>query len=369
MFALFGILIGLTKHMFFLSAILHPSGVIPARAVAARGFGTARQVRIPRWRDKSGALATFARAAAPPKHRTAGLSCKRRETRAPDLAFPRLNARGANRGSAMAEKVELHVEDSGGAGRPVILVHGWPLSGAAWEKQVPVLRDAGFRVLTYDRRGFGRSSKPATGYDYDTLTADLHQVILDRDLRDVTIVGFSMGGGEAARYIPNHGADRVHSLVFAAAVPPYLMQTDDNPEGPLTPEQAKAMEDALKDDRDTFFDSFTQDFFTANEELKVTESDRQRAIELAHQSSQVAALGCMKAFGTTDFRDDLRQIQVPVLVLHGDADGIVPLEGSGQRTHEAIPGSELVVIEDAPHGLNVSHPDEFNAALLAFLRR
>ena len=269
----------------------------------------------------------------------------------------------------MAEKVELHVEDSGGAGRPVILIHGWPLSGAAWEKQVPVLRDAGFRVLTYDRRGFGRSSKPATGYDYDTLTADLHQVILDRDLRDVTIVGFSMGGGEAARYIPNHGADRVHSLVFAAAVPPYLMQTDDNPEGPLTPEQAKAMEDALKDDRDTFFDSFTQDFFTANEELKVTESDRQKAIELAHQSSQVAALGCMKAFGTTNFRDDLRQIQVPVLVLHGDADGIVPLEGSGQRTHEAIPGSELVVIEDAPHGLNVSHPDEFNAALLAFLRR
>mgnify|MGYP001762980313 CR=1 FL=1 len=147
------------------------------------------------------------------------------------------------------------------------------------------------------------------------------------------------------------------------------MQTDDNPEGPLTPEHAKAMEDALKDDRDTFFDSFTQDFFTANEELKVTESDRQKAIELAHQSSQVAALGCMKAFGTTDFRDDLRQIQVPVLVLHGDADGIVPLEGSGQRTHEAISGSELVVIEDAPHGLNVSHPEEFNAALLAFLRR
>lgn len=269
----------------------------------------------------------------------------------------------------MTEHVDIHVEDTGGDGRPVILIHGWPLSGASWEKQVPVLRDAGFRVVTYDRRGFGRSSKPATGYDYDTLTADLHAVIRDRDLQDVTLVGFSMGGGEVARYIPNHGADRIHSLVFASAVPPYLMQTGDNPEGPLTQEQADTMQRALKEDRDSFFDDFTQTFFSANGELKVTESDRQKAIALAHQSSQVAALACMESFGTTDFRRDLAQIAVPVLVIHGDADAIVPLEGSGQRTHDAIAGSELVVIEDGPHGVITSHPDEFNAALLDFLRR
>lgn len=269
----------------------------------------------------------------------------------------------------MPDPIDLYVEDTGGTGRPVVLIHGWPLSGAAWEKQVPVLHDAGFRVVTYDRRGFGRSPKPDAGFDYDTLTADLHRVLERLDLRDVTLVGFSMGGGEVARYIPNHGADRIHSLVFAAAVPPCLMQSDDNPEGPLTPDAAQQMQDGLKADRAAFFEGFTQTFFTANGELRVTESDRQAAIALCHQSDQTAALGCMQAFGTTDFRADLPQITVPVLVLHGDADAIVPLEGSGRRTHEAIPGSELVVIEEAPHGLNTSHPDEFNAALLDFLRK
>ena len=263
---------------------------------------------------------------------------------------------------------ELHVEDSGGSGRPVILIHGWPLSAEAWEKQITPLKDAGFRVIAYDRRGFGRSEKPGSGFDYDTLAQDLAQLLETMDLRDVTLVGFSMGGGEVARYVGNHGEDRLHSVVFASAVPPYMMKTDDNPDGPLTKDAAEEMESNLKKDRDAFFDKFTKDFFTANGELKVSEDDRQKAITLCKQSSQDAALACMEAFGTTDFRNDLKKVSVPTLVLHGAADGIVPIEGSGERTHEAVGGSRLEVLEDAPHGCNVSHPDKFNRALIAFLR-
>ncbi|MEE7548193.1 alpha/beta hydrolase [Xanthomonas sp. Kuri4-1] len=266
-------------------------------------------------------------------------------------------------------RVRLHVEDSGGAGRPVVLIHGWPLSAESWKAQVGPLRDAGYRVVAYDRRGFGRSEKPADGFEYDTLAADLAGVLDDLDLRDVTLVGFSMGGGEVARYVANYGEDRLHSVVFAAAVPPYLLKTADNPDGPLPQAQADEMRAGLEQDRTTFFDSFTKQFFTANGELKVTEAQRQEAVTLSHQSDQKAALGCMKAFATTDFRDDLKRISVPTLVLHGDADGTVPLAGSGQRTHAAIPGSELVVVEDAPHGFNVSHAEPFNAALLAFLKK
>ncbi|ETX26816.1 alpha/beta fold hydrolase [Roseivivax isoporae] len=267
------------------------------------------------------------------------------------------------------DKVQLHIEDSGGSGRPVVLIHGWPLSGAAWEKQVPTLRSEGYRVITYDRRGFGRSEKPASGFDYDTLSDDLASVLDDLDLRDATIVGFSMGGGEVARYLGRHGEARVRSAVFAAAVPPYLMKSDDNPDGPLTGDVAAEMEAGLKTDRDTFFDGFTRDFFSAGGDLKVSEEDRRKAIELCHQSDQAAALGCMEAFGTTDFRADLAKITVPVLVLHGDADGIVPLEGSGARTHEAVANSTLETLPGAPHGCNVSHADAFNQALLAFLKK
>jgi non-heme chloroperoxidase len=266
-----------------------------------------------------------------------------------------------------APSIRLHVEDAGGDGRPVVLIHGWPLSADAWKPQVPALRDAGYRVIAYDRRGFGRSDKPDSGFDYDTLAADLAALIDERDLRDVTLVGFSMGGGEVARYIARHGEERLRSVVFAAAVPPYLMKGADNPDGPLAPEKAKEMEDGLKADRAKFFDGFTRDFFSANGVLKVSEAQRQEAIAVCHQSDQTAALGCMKAFATTDFRDDLTKVTVPTLVLHGDADATVPFEGSGQRTHAAIAGSERVVLRDAPHGCNASHADEFNAALLAFL--
>lgn len=271
--------------------------------------------------------------------------------------------------SQNAHRVDLHVEDSGGEGRPVVLIHGWPLSGEAWADQVDALRDAGFRVIAYDRRGFGRSAKPASGFDYDTLAADLAGLLEDRDLRDVTLVGFSMGGGEVARYVANHGEERLHSVVFAAAVPPCLMKGPDNPDGPLTPEAAKEKEEGLKADRRKFFDGFATKFFSANDVLKVTEAQRQQAIELCHQSDQTAALGCMKAFATTDFGDDLAKVTVPTLVLHGDSDATVPFEGSGKRTHEAIAGSELVLLKDAPHGCNVSHAKEFNAALLDFLAK
>jgi non-heme chloroperoxidase len=266
------------------------------------------------------------------------------------------------------QAVRLHVEDSGGTGRPVVLIHGWPLSAQAWALQVPALRAAGYRVIAYDRRGFGRSDRPPSGYGYDTLADDLQRVMEQRDLQDVTLVGFSMGGGEVARYIARHGEQRLRSVVFAAAVPPYLMKTADNPEGPLAPDAAQQMKSGLAQDRDAFFEQFTRDFFSAGGVLKVSEQQRADAVALCRQSAQHAALACMESFGTTDFRHDLTRVTVPTLVLHGDADGIVPLPGSGQRTHQAVAHSQLVTVPGAPHGLNVSHAPAFNAALLAFLK-
>lgn len=270
--------------------------------------------------------------------------------------------------TAHADAVRLHIEDSGGTGRPVVLIHGWPLSAKTWAPQVPVLRAAGYRVVAYDRRGFGRSDKPATGYSYDTLADDLQQVMTGCGLHDVTLVGFSMGGGEVARYIARHGETRLHSVVFAAAVPPYLMQTADNPKGPLTPEKAQQQKQALVQDRHAFFEQFTTHFFSANGVLQVTEAQLREATALCHHSAQHAALACMDSFGTTDFRDDLRKVTVPTLVIHGDADAIVPFEGSGQRTHGAVTHSQLVTLSGEPHGLNVSHSQAFNDALLSFLR-
>ena len=262
----------------------------------------------------------------------------------------------------------IHVGESGGDGRPVVLIHGWPLSSDSWSEQIPPLKEAGYRVVAYDRRGFGKSD-PGDSYDYDALADDLDNVLTDLDLTDVTLVGFSMGGGEVARYASRHGVDRLHSVVFAAAIPPYLLKGDDNPDGPLTEDAAGGMRKGLEDDRDAFFDDFTRQFFSAGDDLKVSEERRQQAVGLCKQSDQQAALGCMDAFATTDFREDLPKVTVPALVIHGDSDGIVPFEGSGKRTHEAIDGSELVVIEGGTHGLNVSDAKEFNEALLEFLKK
>ena len=266
------------------------------------------------------------------------------------------------------DTVRLHIEDSGGSGRPVVLIHGWPLSAQAWALQVPVLQAAGFRVVAYDRRGFGHSDKPASGYSYDMLADDLQRVMDECALQDATLVGFSMGGGEVARYIARHGESRLRSVVFASAVSPYLMKTADNPDGPLTPEKAQQTRGALEQHRSTFFDQFTKDFFSADGVLQVTESQRAEAVTLCLQSAQHAALACMDAFGTTDFRDDLKEVTVPTLVIHGEADAIVPIEGSGLRTHRAVQHSKLVTLSGAPHGINVSHAQAFNDALLSFLR-
>lgn len=264
---------------------------------------------------------------------------------------------------------DLHVDDTGGSGRPVVLIHGWPLSGEAFADAVPALSAAGYRVVTYDRRGFGRSDKPARGYTYDTLAEDLHALLEALELTDVTLVGFSMGGGEVARYFGLHGAERLRSVVFASAVPPYLMTTPDNPDGPLSPEQAAGMTAKLTADEDAFYDEFTTQFFSANGRLVVTEQQRQDALALTKQADKKAALACMAAFGGTDFREDLAQVSVPALILHGDADATVPFEGSGARTHAAISGSELHVIAGGPHGCNVSHVEEWNGALITFLAK
>lgn len=269
---------------------------------------------------------------------------------------------------ASGDDVALHYEDTGGDGRPVVLIHGWPLSGASWGHQVPALAEAGHRVITYDRRGFGRSDKPAGGYDYDTFAGDLAALLEGLDLRDVALVGFSMGGGELARYVGRFGEERVRSLVFAAAVPPYLLKTEDNPDGGLGEDDVTGMQDDLREDRDGFFEGFVRDFFSADGELKVTESDVQEAVGLAQQSDQDAALACISAFGHTDFRDDLAKITVPTLVVHGDSDAIVPAEVSGDRTAATVAGAREVTLTDGPHGINVSHAEEFNAALLDFLK-
>jgi non-heme chloroperoxidase len=270
---------------------------------------------------------------------------------------------------ASTTEVRLHIEDSGGDGRPVVLIHGWPLSAQSWEHQVDALRAAGHRVVAYDRRGFGRSDKPDAGYSYDTLADDLQHVIESCGLEDVTLVGFSMGGGEVARYITRFGDLRLRSVVFAAAVTPYLLKNAGNPEGPLSSDKAGEMKAALEQDRAAFFDQFTRDFFSADGKLQVSETQRTAAVAMCQQSAQHAAVACMESFAGTDFRDDLLRVKVPALVIHGMADGIVPFEGSGQRTHRAIGHSEQVTVDGAPHGFNVSHATVFNDALIAFLRR
>lgn len=262
--------------------------------------------------------------------------------------------------------VRLYYEDHG-AGKPVVLIHGWPLSGRTWENQVPPLVAAGFRVITYDRRGFGGSSQPWDGYDYDTFAADLDALMRTLDLRETTLVGFSMGGGEVARYVGRYGTERVSKAVFAAAVTPCLFKSKDNPEGPLDDAAIAGRETAIRGDRLAFLETFTRKFFSVGGKLKVSEAQRRYARDIAAFASPKGTLDCIRAFGRTDFREDLRSFTLPTLVLHGDSDAIVPFKVSGKRTLAAIPGAKLALIKGGPHGINASHAVEFNRALLAFL--
>jgi len=265
------------------------------------------------------------------------------------------------------QPVNLYYEVQG-SGKPVVLIHGWPLSGRAWESQLMALVEAGYQVITYDRRGFGRSSQPWQAYDYDTLAQDLKALMDELDLQDATIVGFSMGGGEVARYLGNYGSERVSKAVLASAVPPYLFKADDNPDGGLEEADVQEFLDGVSGDRIAFLNDFTKNFFTPKDgKLLVSKPMRLYNRDIASYASAKATYDCVKSFAYTDFRDDLKKFDVPTLVIHGDADQIVPFEVSGERSHEMIADSQLHIVEGGPHGINVTHAKEFNEALIKFL--
>ena len=270
-------------------------------------------------------------------------------------------------GKENSTSIDLYYEDHG-TGKPVVLIHGWPLSGASWEKQVPVLVDAGYRAITYDRRGFGRSSQPISGYDYDTFAEDLHTVMTKLDLRDATLVGFSMGGGEVARYLGKYGAERVAKAVFMAAIQPFLLKTPDNPAG-SDASHFEGTKKAVAADRPAFLTQFFSKFYNVDILLgtKISEEAIRLSWNVAAGASPKGTLDCVQAW-LTDFRPDLAGIKIPTLVVHGDADRILPIAATGQRTHDAIKGSKLVVIKRGPHGINWTHAEDVNRSLLDFLR-
>ncbi len=264
--------------------------------------------------------------------------------------------------------VDLYFEDHG-RGKPVVLIHGWPLSGASWEKQVPALLDAGYRVVTYDRRGFGNSSRPTTGYDYDTFADDLHKLMTKLDLRDATLVGFSMGGGEVARYLGSHGSKRVSKAVFMAAITPFLLKTPDNPAG-VESGVYDGIKKAIAADRPAFLSGFLAKFYNVDslKGTKVSDEVVRLSWNIAAGASPRGTLDCVQAW-LTDFREDLNRIDLPTLVVHGDDDRILPLAGTGKRTQEIVKGSRLAVIKGGPHGLNWTHAEEVNRELLTFLAK
>jgi non-heme chloroperoxidase len=270
-------------------------------------------------------------------------------------------------GQENSTPIELYYEDHG-TGTPVVLVHGWPLSGASWEKQVTDLIAAGHRVITYDRRGFGQSSKPTTGYDYDTFTEDLHKLVTTLDLRDFGLVGFSMGGGEVARYLGKYGSERVNKAVFISAIPPFLLKTANNPEG-VDASAFEGIKAGVTADRPAFLSQFLADFFNVDEFRGNLISDQavQLNWNIAAGASAKGTLDCVTAFSSTDFRNDLKRIDVPTLVIHGTADRIVPFAASGKRMPEFVEGAKLIPIEGAPHGLNWTHASKINPELAHFL--
>ena len=272
----------------------------------------------------------------------------------------------ANVGKENSTDIELYYEDHG-SGDAVVLIHGYPLSGASWEKQIPVLLATGHRVVTYDRRGFGKSSQPTAGYNYDTFAEDLHKLVTHLKLRDFALVGFSMGGGEVARYLGKYGSKGVSKAVFISSVPPFLLKTPDNPEG-VDGAVFDGIQKAIVADRYAFFTEFFKNFYNTDLLLakRVSEQAVQASWNLAAGASATASLACVPTWHE-DFREDLKRVDVPTLVIHGDADRIVPITASGQRTAKLIKGTRLFVLKDGPHCITWTHADEVNRELVEFL--
>ena len=271
-----------------------------------------------------------------------------------------------NVGKENSSDIDLYYEDHG-SGPAVILIHGYPLNGASWEKQVPELLTAGHRVITYDRRGFGKSSQPTTGYNYDTFAADLHRLISHLHLRDFALVGFSMGGGEVARYIGKYGSKGVTNAVIIGGVPPYLLKTADNPDG-VDKSVFDGIQKAVAADRYAFFTDFFKSFFNTDQLLgkRISEQAIQASWNVAATASPIASLACVPTW-YEDFRQDVAKMNVPTLVIHGEADRIVPFASAGQRTAKLIKGARLLSIKDGPHCVIWTHAEEVNRAMIDFL--
>ncbi|MFF2631741.1 alpha/beta fold hydrolase [Microbacterium sp. NPDC058021] len=263
--------------------------------------------------------------------------------------------------------IDLYYTDQG-TGRPVVLIHGFPLNGESWTKQQAVLLEAGFRVIAYDRRGFGASSKAGSGYDYDTFAADLHALMEELDLEDATLVGFSMGTGEVARYLSRYGAARVSQAAFLGSLEPFLAITDDNPEGAAPAEFFRGTADAVRADRYGFVGGFFRDFYNLDDLLgeRISQEAVDASIAVANQAGNTAIAAAPLTW-PTDFRADIPQIGVPALIVHGTADRILPIDATARRFRELLPDATYVEIEGAPHGLLWTHGDEVNEVLLAFL--
>ena len=269
-------------------------------------------------------------------------------------------------GKENSGNIELYYEDHG-SGRPVVLIHGYPLSGASWEKQTTALLAAGRRVITYDRRGFGKSSQPASGYNYDTFAADLHALLTQLALKDVALVGFSMGGGEVARYLGKYGSKGISHAVFISSVPPFLLKTPENPEG-VDASVFERIQKAVAADRYAFFSEFFKNFYNTDLLLgkRVSEQTIHSNWNVAAGCSATASLACVPAW-YEDFRKDLSLIDVPALVIHGDADRILPISATGFRIAKLVKDAKLFVIKGGPHCVTWTHAAEVNRELVDFL--
>ena len=269
-------------------------------------------------------------------------------------------------GRENSSDIEIYYEDFG-SGQPVVLIHGFPLSGHSWEKQTSVLLDAGYRVITYDRRGFGASSQPSVGYDYDTFAADLNELMTQLDLRDAVLIGFSMGTGEVTRYLGTYGSERVQKAVLIAPLQPFLLKTDDNPKGVDKSVFDEIMR-AIVADRPKYLSTFFTYFYNVDvlDETRISEDAVRASFQVAAGASAQATLKCVPTW-LTDFRADLPKIDVPVLIVHGDADRILPIEATGAKLPELIKDSRLFVVPNGPHAIIWTHADEVNSELLGFL--